>query len=225
MEESNYKCLLQFDLSSFSLFKNLPDHKLHAFHKSTAARMCFSYAWLAKHTNYTLNAEEDANNPRQYKCGCIAPKPSKYPIHRCTLWESHRSCELKKLFSYVDVDCSVSCRWDVDNDRTQRQQEDLYLRKGEYQGELSEEDYYFNRVPIHLAEPLPLRRSNKRRRDATRRQLSNSPEDGEVAALMVAKDSESSDGGVDSEAVVDESKLGEHISSANLSSRFTRRKK
>jgi hypothetical protein len=44
-------------------------------------------------------------------------------------------------------------------------------------------------------------------------------------ALMVAKDSESSDGGVDSEAVVDESKLGEHISSANLSSRFTRRKK
>jgi hypothetical protein len=184
--------------SSFSLFKKFPDHKLHAFHKSTATRMCFSYAWLAKHTNYTLNAEEDANNPRQYKCGCIAPKPSKYPIHRCTLWESQRSCELKRLFSYLDVDCSVSCRWDVDNDRIQRQQEDLYLQKGKYQGELSEEDYYFNRVPTHLAEPLPLRRSKKRQRDAIRRELLNSPEDGEVVALMVAKDSDLSDGEVDS---------------------------
>ncbi|PMD20334.1 hypothetical protein NA56DRAFT_178339 [Hyaloscypha hepaticicola] len=164
--------------SSFSLFKKFPDHKLHAFHKSTATRMCFSYAW-------------------QYKCGCIAPKPSKYPIHRCTLWESQRSCELKRLFSYLDVDCSVSCRWDVDNDRIQRQQ-DLYLQKGEYQGELSEEDYYFNRVPTHLAEPLPLRRSKKRRRDAIRRELLNSPEDGEVVALMVAKDSDLSDGEVDS---------------------------
>jgi len=101
----------------------------------------------------------------------------------------------------------------------------VYLRKGEYQGELSEEDYYFNRVPIHLAEPLPLRRSNKRQRDAIRRELLNSPEDGEVVALMFAKDSESSDGEVDSDAVVDESKLAEHISSANLNSRFTRKKK
>ncbi len=101
----------------------------------------------------------------------------------------------------------------------------MYLRKGEYQGKLSEEDCYFKRVPIHIAEPLPLRRSNKRQREAFRRELLNSPEDSEVVALMVAKDSESNDGEFDSYAAVDESELGEHISSANLSSRFTRRKK
>jgi hypothetical protein len=101
----------------------------------------------------------------------------------------------------------------------------LYLRKGEYQGELSEEDYYFNRVPVHLAKPLPLRRRNKSQKDAIRRELLNIPEDRDVVALMVSKENESSDGEVDSDAVVDESKLGEHISSANSSGRSTRRKK
>jgi hypothetical protein len=167
---------------------------------------------------------------RQYKCGCIAQKPSDN-IHRCSSWESRRPCKPKQLFSYLHVDCSVSCRWDIGNDRDQPQQEDWYLQNGSYQGEPSEEDYYFHRVPAQLNEPISVRKYRHREATAARQRSIDSPGDRKVTAHGGGKETESSDGedqalDLDSDIIVDESKPAEHhVSKANFGGRFARRKK
>ena len=120
------------------------------------------------------------------------------------------------------MDCSVACRWDVGNE-SRRQQEDWYLRDVPYQGEPSEEDYYFYRVPTHLLETIKQRR---RKTNAIRKEPLDNPDDREVVKFEVGKDTEMNDGEeVDSDIVVDESKPEEHISGANVGGRFTRRRK
>jgi hypothetical protein len=168
---------------------------------------------------------------RQYKCGCIAQNPSDNPIHRCSLWESRRPCKPKQLFSYLHVDCSVSCRWDIGNDRDQPQQEDCYLQNGSYQGEPSEEDYYFHRVPAQLNEPISVRKYRHGEATAARQRSIDSPGDRKVVAHGGGKETESSGGedqalDLDSDIIVDESKPAEHhVSKANFGGRFARRKK
>ncbi|KAE9379403.1 hypothetical protein N431DRAFT_397757 [Stipitochalara longipes BDJ] len=171
--------------------------------------MCLSYAW-------------------QYKCGCIAPKPSSNLIYRCASWNSRRSCQPKQLFSYIDVDCVVSCQGGIGTDKPQRQEEDWFLQHGSYQGAPSEEDYFFHRVPAHLTEPIFIRR---RRQGTVVQRLADIPEYQNVVASGASKEAGLSDGqelalDLDSDIAVDESKQGEHhVSKANFGGRFTRRKK
>jgi hypothetical protein len=163
---------------------------------------------------------------RQYKCGCIAPKPSNNTIYRCASWERRRTCETNQLFSYLDVDCSVSCSWEVGSDNTRAQQEDWYLQNGPYQGEPSEEDYHFHRVPPQLSEPVFLRKCRKRRVNAVPKEWLDAPEARGFVAHDVGKYAEQSDGEeVDSDIVVDDSKQEEHVSSTNFGDRLWGRKK
>ena len=114
---------------------------------------------------------------RQYKCGCIAPKPANNPTDRCSSWEYRRSCEPKQLFSYLDVDCSVSCCWTLGKDKAPRQQEDWYLQNGPYEGEPSEEDYFLHRVPGKLNVPISVRRYRKSQATAARQRAVDNSED------------------------------------------------
>ncbi|KAN0114739.1 hypothetical protein V8E51_004283 [Hyaloscypha variabilis] len=169
--------------------------------------MCFSYAW-------------------QYKCGCVAPKPYNNPIYRCSSWDFQGSCEVKPLFSYLDVDCSVSCRWAVGTDKPSRQEEDWFLQNGSYQGAPSEEDYFLNRVPAHFTEPIFIRR--KKQAAAVRQKLTDSSEHQEIVAGGIRNAVELSDGeeqglDLDPDIAEDESKPVEHVSKANFGGRFTRR--
>jgi hypothetical protein len=153
---------------------------------------------------------------RQYKCGCIAPKLSNISFHRCKSWGSRRSCQPKQLFSYLDVDCGVVCGWDVGSDKIPHQPEDSYIQRGTYQGELSEEDYFFHRVPTQLNEPISARRTRKRQAIAGCEGATNSSRDrkvvtygdGEAGTWSGEKDASL---GLVPDVVVDKLKPNEHL--------------
>ena len=133
------------------------------------------------------------------------------------------------MFSYLDVDCSPTCRWDVDIDNPPRQKEDWFLQNGSYQGAPSEEEYFLHRVPTQLTEPVYVRR--RRQATALRQKLADNLEHPESVMGGTRNEAEARDGeemalDLPPDIAADESKaLEQHVSNANSGGRFTRRKK
>ena len=174
------------------------------------SKMCITHAWYATSSLISLPRTDVF---RQYKCGCLAPKPIPTPIDRCTTWYRRKGCDQNQAISYLDFDCSEQCAWGLPED--QPYQNDNYIYYGRFDGQTSAEDRFFGR-------------SRSPEGCRSERLLLNRPPPQMIKRIFVSTETEVDEHVDMKEGARDEA---EHVDSdsdpyfSTISGRFTRRKK